>query len=76
MHIQDIHGVGLTGELSLAAFIALCSGALNKPVQSQMVVLGSISISGTINKVEELANVLQVCFDSGAKKYFYRWHRL
>ncbi len=68
MHIQDIHGVGLTGELSLAAFIALCSGALNKPVQSQMVVLGSISISGTINKVEELANVLQVCFDSGAKK--------
>ncbi|MBE7105489.1 protease Lon-related BREX system protein BrxL [Bacillus cereus] len=68
MHIQDIHGVGLTGELSLAAFSALCSGALNKPVQSQMVVLGSISISGTINKVEELANVLQVCFDSGAKK--------
>ncbi|MGE6596388.1 protease Lon-related BREX system protein BrxL [Bacillus proteolyticus] len=68
MHIQDIHGVGLTGELSLAAFIALCSGALNKPVQSQMVILGSISISGTINKVEELANVLQVCFDSGAKK--------
>ncbi|SCL92855.1 Uncharacterized protein BC88300_02206 [Bacillus cytotoxicus] len=68
MHIQDIHGVGLTGELSLAAFIALCSGALSKPVQNQMVVLGSISISGTINKVEELANVLQVCFDSGAKK--------
>lgn len=68
MHIQDIHGVGLTSELSLSAFIALCSGALNKPVQSQMVVLGSISISGTINKVEELANVLQVCFDSGAKK--------
>jgi ATP-dependent Lon protease len=68
MHIQDIHGVGLTSELSLAAFIALCSGSLNRPLQSQMVVLGSISISGTINKVEELANILQVCFDSGAKK--------
>ncbi|MFJ8526616.1 BREX system Lon protease-like protein BrxL [Bacillus sp. NPDC094106] len=68
IHIQDIHGVGLTSELSLVAFIALCSGALNKPVQSQMVVLGSISISGTMNKIEELANVLQVCFDSGAKK--------
>ena len=27
-----------------------------------------MSIGGTINKVEELANVLQVCFDSGAKK--------
>jgi len=27
-----------------------------------------MSIGGTINKVEELANVLQVCFDAGAKK--------
>ena len=36
--------------------------------QSQLVILGSMSIGGTINKVEELANVLQVCFDSGAKK--------
>lgn len=68
MHIQDIHGVGLTSELSLTAFIALCSGALNRPSQSQLVVLGSISIGGTINKVEELANVLQVCFDAGSKK--------
>lgn len=68
MHIQDINGVGLTSELSLTALIALCSGALNRPVQSQLVVTGSISIGGTINKVEELANVMQVCFDAGAKK--------
>ncbi|MGI5860084.1 MAG: protease Lon-related BREX system protein BrxL, partial [Tepidanaerobacteraceae bacterium] len=68
MHIEDIQGVGLTSELALAAFIALCSGALNRPGQSQLVILGSMSIGGTINKVEELANVLQVCFDSGAKK--------
>ncbi|NLU09492.1 MAG: protease Lon-related BREX system protein BrxL [Tepidanaerobacter acetatoxydans] len=68
MHVEDIQGVGLTSELALAAFIALCSGALSRPVQSQLVVLGSMSIGGTINKVEELANVLQVCFDSGAKK--------
>lgn len=68
MHVQDIHGVGLTGELALTAFIALCSAAMNRPAQSQIVVLGSMSIGGTINKVEELANVLQVCFDSGAKK--------
>lgn len=68
MHVQDIQGIGLTSELSLAAFIALCSGNLKKPVQSQMVILGSISIGGTINKVEELSNTLQVCFDAGAKK--------
>lgn len=68
MHIQDIHGVGMTPELALAAFVALCSGALGRPPQSQLVVLGSLSIGGTIMKVEELANVLQVCFDSGAKR--------
>jgi ATP-dependent Lon protease len=68
MHIQDMQGVGLTSELSLAAFVALCSGAMGRPVLGQLGVLGSISISGTINKVEELANVLQVCFDSGVKK--------
>ncbi|HHW04164.1 MAG TPA: protease Lon-related BREX system protein BrxL [Thermoanaerobacterales bacterium] len=68
MHVKDINGVGLTSELSLAAFVALCSGALDRPCQSQLVVLGSMSIGGTINKIEELANVLQVCFDAGAKK--------
>ena len=30
--------------------------------------MGEISISGTLMKVEELANTLQVCLDSGAKK--------
>lgn len=68
MHVQDLQGIGVTSELSLAAFIALCSGALKKPIQSQMVVLGSMSIGGTITKVSELADTLQVCFDAGAKK--------
>lgn len=68
MHIQDVNGVGMTSSLSLAAIIAMCSGALNKLVQSQLAVLGSVSIGGTINKVEDLANTLQVCFDAGAKK--------
>lgn len=68
MHVQDVNGVGMTSSLSLAAIIAMCSGALNKPAQSQLAVLGSVSIGGTINKVEDLANTLQVCFDAGAKK--------
>ena len=68
MHVQDVNGVGMTSSLSLAAIIAMCSGALNKPIQSQLAVLGSVSIGGTVNKVEDLANTLQVCFDSGAKK--------
>ncbi len=68
MHVQDLQGIGVTSELSLAGFIAMCSGALKKPIQSQMVILGAMSIGGTITKVQELADSLQVCFDAGAKK--------
>lgn len=68
MHIADCQGVGTTSELALCAFVALCGSSLRKPIQSQMCVLGNMSIGGTISKVEELANTLQVCFDAGAKK--------
>ena len=68
LHVQDMQGIGLTTELTLSAFIALCSGAMNKPTQEQLVVLGTMSIGGTIKKVESLANVLQVAFDAGAKR--------
>ena len=68
MHVQDIGGIGMSNELSLASLVGLCSGVMNRPVQSQLAVLGGLSIGGTINRIEELANVLQVCFDAGAKK--------
>ena len=42
--------------------------ALGRPVISGLVVMGEISIAGTMMKVDELANSLQVCLDSGAKK--------
>ena len=58
----------MTNKLALPTLIALCSIALGKPVQSSLVVLGEISISGTMMTVDELASVLQVCLDSGAKK--------
>lgn len=68
LHVQDVQGIGVPEDLTLAAFIALCSGTLDKPVQEQMVILGSMSIGGTIMKVADLADVLQVCFDAGTKK--------
>jgi ATP-dependent Lon protease len=67
-HIADCQGIGITSELALCGFVALCSAALRKPLQSQMCILGTMSIGGTINKLEELANTLQVCFDAGAKR--------
>lgn len=68
INYQDLQGIGMTGKLALPTLVALCSIALGKPVLSSLVVLGEISISGTMIKVEELANTLQVCLDSGAKK--------
>lgn len=68
INYQDLQGIGITGRLALPTLIALCSIALGKPVQSSLVVLGEISISGTIIKIDELANTLQVCLDSGAKR--------
>lgn len=68
INYQDLQGIGMTNKLSLPTLIALCSIALNKPVISTLAVLGEISISGSILKVNELASSLQVCLDSGAKK--------
>ena len=58
----------MTGKLALPTLIAICSIALGKPTLSSLAVLGEISISGTMMKVDELANSLQVCLDSGAKR--------
>ena len=68
INYQDLQGIGMTGKLALPTLIALCSIALGRPVQSSTAVLGEISISGTLIKVDSLADTLQVCLDSGAKK--------
>ena len=68
INYQDLQGIGMTGKLALPTLIALCSIALGRPTVSTLAVLGEISISGKILKVDELANSLQVCLDSGAKK--------
>jgi len=68
VNYQDMKGIGMTSDLTLATLVAICSAALNKPVVSSAVILGNLSIGGTIIKVSELANILQVCLDSGAKK--------
>lgn len=68
VNYQDLQGIGMTSKLALPTLIALCSIALGKPVLSSTAVLGEISISGTLIKVDELPNALQVCLDSGAKK--------
>lgn len=68
INYQDLQGIGMTDKLALSTLVAICSIALGKPVISSSVILGEISVAGSIMKVDELANSLQVCLDSGAKK--------
>lgn len=68
MQVKDLHGVGMTNQLTLATFITLCSVATNRQVLPSLAILGNFSLGGTIEKVQNLADALQVCLDSGAKK--------
>ena len=64
----ELQNTGPFTHLALASLVAFVSGLLNKPVQSQMVVLGDMSIGGSVTPVENIAECLQVAFDAGAKK--------
>ena len=68
MHVQDLTGVGMSDDLALAAFISLCSGVLEKPVQEQTAILGTITIGGSVSGIDNLSDILQVCLDAGAKR--------
>ena len=68
LHIVELNNTGPSETMTLAGFVAFCSGLLGKAVQNQMVVLGDMSLGGSIVPVESLAQTLQVAFDSGAKR--------
>src|SRR6516165_2699833 len=55
LHVVELHNTGPTTAMTLAAFVALCSGVLARPLQPQIVVLGSMSLGGNIVPVEDLA---------------------
>lgn len=68
LHIVELHNTGPSTAMTLPSFVAFCSALLGKPVQSQMVVMGDMSLGGSVIPVENLAQSLQVAFDSGAKR--------
>ncbi len=68
LHVIELHNTGPATAMTLTAFISLCSGILGKPLQGQMVVLGDMSLGGSIVPTENIAENLQVAFDAGAKR--------
>jgi len=68
IHVVELQNSGATTALTLTTVIALASALMHKPVQSQMVVLGSMSLGGNIIPVENLAESMRVALDAGARK--------
>lgn len=54
--------------IGLVGLVAFASGLLGKPIQNQMVVMGDMSLGGSVTPVESIAECLQVAFDAGAKR--------
>jgi len=65
--ITDEKKFGLPENITLAGFISMCSSALNRQALQQLVITGDMNLAGTISKVSDLASVLQIAKDAGAK---------
>lgn len=68
LHIIELHNTGPTDMMTLPCLVAFCSGLLARPVQGSMVILGNMSLGGSIVPAANLAASLQVAFDAGAKR--------
>ncbi len=68
VHMVELQNTGASEAMTLPSFVALCSSILRKPLQSQMAVLGDMSLGGSIVPVRNLAETLQATFDAGAKR--------
>ena len=67
IHIEDLQGVGPSSEIALASFVSLVSSSLKMQIKEGLVILGNLTIGGTISKVDDLADTLEVCLDAGAR---------
>ncbi len=68
LHVVELQTTGPLSHLALPSLVAFASGLLGRPVQNQIVVLGDMSLGGSVTPVESIAECLQVAFDAGAKK--------
>ena len=68
LHMVELNNTGPAKALTLPGLIAYASALLSRAPQGQMVVLGEMSLGGSIVPVENLAESFQAAFDAGAKK--------
>jgi ATP-dependent Lon protease len=59
---------GETPDLGVAQFVAMYSAVSDRRIHGGLVVLGSMTIHGILNRVDKLGERLRVALDSGAKQ--------
>ncbi len=65
---NDLQSKGPSAEVSLAEFIGLCSAASGRPVIAGLVIPGILRLSGSLEPVGNLEDVLRVAKNAGAKR--------
>ena len=68
LYVDDVQKKGETLEVSLAEFVGLCSAACGRPVMGQLAVPGVLHLSGTLDPVANLDDVMRVAKNAGATK--------
>lgn len=68
LFVNDMQAKGPSDEISLAEFIGLCSAACNRPVAASLVIPGIVRLSGTMDELKGLEDILRVAKNAGAKR--------
>ena len=68
LYYADTQGKGLSDAVSLGEFIGLCSALAERAVIESLAIAGEIKLSGTLEELTNLEDILRVCKNAGAKK--------
>jgi len=68
LHVVELQNTGPLTHMALPSLVAFASGLMGRPTQGQMVILGDMSLGGSVTPVESIAECLQVAFDAGGKR--------
>lgn len=68
LFFSDLQAKGVSDEVSLAEFVGLCSAACNRAVSAATVIPGIVRLSGSMDKIKGLEDILRVAKNAGAKR--------
>lgn len=68
LFFSDLQAKGVSDEVSLAEFVGLCSAACNRAVSAATVIPGIVRLSGSMDEIKGLEDILRVAKNAGAKR--------